>query len=89
MIDPSAFLKDTAAFDMELPENRVFLDKSTLEAWLKAYRELRRENKILLRYLREKFPELKGISFENGLNIEEIEKILKNKKKIVDYLYKL
>lgn len=66
--------------------DRVVVKKSTLLAWLKAYRELQQENKFLRKYLQEKLPGLEGISFEDGLDFEEINKIIKNKEHLFEYL---
>lgn len=89
LLEKSEFLKSLVINDSEIPGDRVLLKKSTLKAYLEAYRELQQENRMLLRYLREKFPELRGISLRDGLDVEEIEKIVKNKKKILKYLNRL
>lgn len=58
-------------------EDRIVVKKSTLQAWLKAYRDLQQENRFLRKYLQEKFPALAGISLEDGLDFEEISRIIK------------
>lgn len=87
--EKSELLKSVGEQDMETEDGEVSIKKSTIKAWLTAYRRLQQENRILLRYLQEQFPELRGITLEDGLNPEEVETIMKNKKKIFNYIDRL
>lgn len=83
------FLKSFGEKDMEAEDGEVSIKKSMLRAWLTTYRRLQQENRILLRYLQAQFPELRGITLEDGLNPEEIEALMKNKKKIFNTIDRL
>ncbi len=78
---------DTEALGKD--DERVILKKSTLKSWFKAYERLWLENEVLLRLLQERLPALEGLDPANGLDRQEIEQILKNRKRILKYIEKL
>ena len=85
--EKNAFLKNARHDDME--GDSIELDSRTLYALLKSYHELRQENRLLLLYLREKFPELADIFFENTLDVKKLEKFINSKKKNFKNIHRL
>jgi len=67
--------------------DRIVLDSRKLGALLKSYRELLRQNRLLVLYLREKFPELEKIIREDGLDLDRI--IQGDKRKNKKYIHRL
>ncbi len=87
--EKSELLKNVRLDDAEAGDVPIVLNSSTLNALLKSYREMQRENRLLLLCLREKFPELEDIFFEDALDLKELEKIIKGKKKNFKYIHRL
>jgi hypothetical protein len=89
VFEESELLKNARLNDVETGGDRIQLNSSTLNALLKSYRELQRENRLLLLYLREKFPELEDIFLKDALDLKELEKIIKGKSKNIKYIHRL
>ena len=87
--EKSEFLKNARLDETETADDPIVLNSSTLYALLKSLRKLQRENRLLLLYLREKFPELEDIFFEDALDLKKLEKIIKGKKKNFKYIHRL
>jgi hypothetical protein len=66
-----------------LPDDRVIISKSTLNALLKLLRKRVPEDSNLIRRLQQELHLFNGINLEDGLEIKELKKILEHRKQIL------
>ncbi len=74
-----SFLKNLNQLDL-VKDDKILVNKKSLETLLKSYGELKMSNRILLQYLQDHKAEIEGF-YEKSINPDQIEKVLKKDKR--------
>ena len=72
-----------------LPNGWILMKKRSLVSLLKQQEKLQLKLENILTFLQTKYPELKEISFKNGLKKKEIVELLQKREEIIRLFYQL
>jgi len=78
-----------ANMTQKMKEEPITISRDRLKALIKAYKKTQKENKMLIRLLRKTYPGFQNLDFQDGLDSGEIEYLLKNRERVLDFIKKI